>query len=158
MPSLGPLEIVVIAVVALLVFGPNRLPEMGRQVGRAVRELRKFQDSVRDELHGVMNSMDSPSPSSSGTPPTLPPVVAPGSTSNASTAPPRQTPPARPGGAQAPSRFRPSANPVVTGAAAAAATTPATAPETPPPATPGSPAPTSAAGAHAPSRFRSPKH
>ena len=56
MPSLGPLEIVVIAVVALLVFGPNRLPEVGRQVGRAMRELRKFQEemtrSLQSELEG----------------------------------------------------------------------------------------------------------
>lgn len=150
MPSLGPLEIVVIAVVALLVFGPNRLPEMGRQVGRAVRELRKFQDSVRDELHGVMNSMDS-KPADAGTPPTLPPVVAPGSTSTAAPAPPRQAAPARPGGAQAPSRFRPSATPVA--GAAAAATSPATV--DPPAPDPAPPAPTAAA--HAPSRFRTPK-
>lgn len=145
MPSLGPLEIVVIAVVALLVFGPNRLPEMGRQVGRAVRELRKFQDSVRDELHGVMNSMDS-KPADAGTPPTLPPVVAPGSTSTAAPAPPRQSAPVRPGGAQAPSRFRPSAPPAT---AAAATGTPAP-PDPTPPAPP--------AGAHAPTRFRTPKH
>ncbi len=143
MPSLGPLEIVVIAVVALLVFGPNRLPEMGRQVGRAVRELRKFQDSVRDELHGVMNSMDSPSPAAAGTPPTLPPVVAPGSTSSAAPAPPRHAAPARPGGAQAPSRFRPAAT------AAPAAVPPAAL--APPSGDSG------ASGAHAPSRFRAPK-
>ena len=32
MPSLGPAEILVILVVALLVFGPNKMPEIGRQV------------------------------------------------------------------------------------------------------------------------------
>ena len=43
MPSLGPAEILVIFVVALLVFGPDKLPEIGRQVGRGVRELRRVQ-------------------------------------------------------------------------------------------------------------------
>ena len=38
MPSLGPAEILVILVVALLVFGPNKMPEIARQVGRGFRE------------------------------------------------------------------------------------------------------------------------
>jgi sec-independent protein translocase protein TatA len=52
--SLGPAEVLVVLVVALLVFGPKRLPEVGRQVGGALRELRKVQDSVRAELSDVM--------------------------------------------------------------------------------------------------------
>jgi sec-independent protein translocase protein TatA len=43
MPGIGPLEIVVVLVIALLVFGPKRLPEMGRSVGKGLRE---FKDSV----------------------------------------------------------------------------------------------------------------
>ena len=42
---LGPAEILVILLVALLVFGPHRLPEIGRQVGRGLREFRKFQQT-----------------------------------------------------------------------------------------------------------------
>jgi Tat protein translocase TatB subunit len=53
--SLGPAEVLVILVVALIVFGPKRLPEVGRQVGGAMRELRKMQDTVRDELSSVMH-------------------------------------------------------------------------------------------------------
>ena len=53
--SVGPAEILVIMIVALLVFGPQRLPEVGRQVGAAVRELRKMQDAVRGELDMVMH-------------------------------------------------------------------------------------------------------
>ena len=53
--SVGPLEILVILVVALVVFGPQRLPEVGRQVGAAVRELRKMQDAVRGELDMVLH-------------------------------------------------------------------------------------------------------
>jgi TatA/E family protein of Tat protein translocase len=65
--SVGPAEILIILVVALLVFGPQRLPEVGRQVGSALRELRKMQDTVRGELdmvlhpeHGTRSSAASP--------------------------------------------------------------------------------------------------
>jgi sec-independent protein translocase protein TatA len=53
--SVGPAEILIILVVALLVFGPQRLPEVGRQVGSALRELRKMQDTVRGELDMVLH-------------------------------------------------------------------------------------------------------
>ena len=53
--SIGPAEILVILIVALLVFGPERLPQVGRQVGAAVRELRKMQDTVRGELDMVLH-------------------------------------------------------------------------------------------------------
>lgn len=65
MPQLGPLEILVVAVVALMVFGPKRLPEVGRQVGHGIRELRKIQETVRAEIHDVLNAPDTPSSTSS---------------------------------------------------------------------------------------------
>jgi sec-independent protein translocase protein TatA len=52
--NLGPAEIFLILVVALIVFGPKKLPEVGRQVGAAIRELRKMQDSVRSEINSVI--------------------------------------------------------------------------------------------------------
>lgn len=58
MPNIGPAEILVIFVVALLVFGPNKLPEIGRQVGRAAREFRRIQSQVRDELQEVVEPPD----------------------------------------------------------------------------------------------------
>ncbi len=61
MPQLGPLEILVVAIVALMVFGPKRLPEVGRQVGHGIRELRKIQETVRAEIHDVLNAPDTPS-------------------------------------------------------------------------------------------------
>jgi sec-independent protein translocase protein TatA len=39
-PNVGPLEIVVVLIIALIVFGPRRVPELGRSVGRGIRELR----------------------------------------------------------------------------------------------------------------------
>lgn len=44
--SIGPLEIGIVLIVALLVFGPKRLPELGRGVGKGMRE---FKDSVTGE-------------------------------------------------------------------------------------------------------------
>jgi sec-independent protein translocase protein TatA len=43
MPNVGPWEIILVLIVALLVFGPKRLPEMGKSVGRSMRE---FKDSL----------------------------------------------------------------------------------------------------------------
>jgi sec-independent protein translocase protein TatA len=43
MPNIGPLEIVIVLIIVLIVFGPKRLPEMGRSLGRGIRE---FKDSV----------------------------------------------------------------------------------------------------------------
>ena len=53
--SIGTPEILVILLVALLVFGPHRLPDVARQVGGAMRELRKIQDTVRGELDTVLH-------------------------------------------------------------------------------------------------------
>jgi sec-independent protein translocase protein TatA len=53
--SLGPAEILVVLVLALIVFGPKRLPEVGRQVGGALRELRKVQDTVQHEIRSVLD-------------------------------------------------------------------------------------------------------
>ena len=40
MVNVGPLEIVLVAIIALIVLGPQRLPEMARSVGRGMREFR----------------------------------------------------------------------------------------------------------------------
>jgi len=68
--NLGPAEIIVILVVALLVFGPNRMPQVGRQVGAAMREFRKVQTSVRSEIDAVLK-VDDPAPSPPRPPLTL---------------------------------------------------------------------------------------
>ena len=58
--SLGPAEILVVLVIALVVFGPKRLPEVGRQVGGALRELRKVQDTVQSEIRTVLDDTTGP--------------------------------------------------------------------------------------------------
>jgi sec-independent protein translocase protein TatA len=52
---IGPTEIIILLVVALLVFGPKRLPEMGRSIGKGMREFKnsvsgKDDDEVPAEL------------------------------------------------------------------------------------------------------------
>ena len=58
--NVGGLEFVVIAVVALLVFGPKRLPEVSRQIGGALRELRRVQTQVKSEIDDALRVDDTP--------------------------------------------------------------------------------------------------
>jgi sec-independent protein translocase protein TatA len=39
-PNIGPLEIAIVLVIVLIIFGPKRLPELGRSMGRGIREFR----------------------------------------------------------------------------------------------------------------------
>jgi TatA/E family protein of Tat protein translocase len=53
--NIGPLELMVILVIALLVVGPHRLPEVGRSIGRGIREFRKAQDEVQKTIQAALN-------------------------------------------------------------------------------------------------------
>lgn len=44
--NIGPLEVLVVLIIALVVFGPKRLPELGSSLGRGIRE---FRDSLSGE-------------------------------------------------------------------------------------------------------------
>jgi sec-independent protein translocase protein TatA len=65
MPTPGPLELVIILVVVLVIFGPKRLPDLGRSLGKGMRE---FKDSVtgKDKEHEQLDSVktvgDAPEP------------------------------------------------------------------------------------------------
>ena len=48
--SIGPAEIIIVLILALLVFGPKRLPQMGRSLGKGVREFRKAADTAKQEF------------------------------------------------------------------------------------------------------------
>lgn len=82
--NLGPLELFAIFIVALLVFGPNKLPEIGRQVGAAIREFRRIQGSFQNEFRDVLEEA-TPSPPVPGPAPT--PDQVPGDSGPATTPP-----------------------------------------------------------------------
>jgi sec-independent protein translocase protein TatB len=52
--DVGIPEIMVIIVVAVVVFGPDRLPEFARQAGRFLRQLRAFTQSARDDIRAEL--------------------------------------------------------------------------------------------------------
>jgi sec-independent protein translocase protein TatA len=55
MPNVGPLEIAVVLIIVLIIFGPKRLPELGQSMGRGIREFKnslsgdKDKDEVEDK-------------------------------------------------------------------------------------------------------------
>ena len=74
--TLGGPEVILILVVALIVFGPRRLPEIGKSMGKMLAEFRKasndFKRTIEDELEAEKAKVDSPSVT---TVTTLEPVV-----------------------------------------------------------------------------------
>jgi sec-independent protein translocase protein TatB len=52
--GIGVPEAMVIAVVALLVFGPDRLPDFARQAGRMVRQVRTLTRQARDDIRSEL--------------------------------------------------------------------------------------------------------
>lgn len=67
MPQIGPLEILVVAAVALIVFGPQRLPEIARSVGKTLGELRRVAGEVKAEFESGLDDdpVDVPEPARS---------------------------------------------------------------------------------------------
>jgi sec-independent protein translocase protein TatA len=54
-PSIGFGEILIILVLALIIFGPRRLPEMGRTIGRSLREFRRATSEIRSEIEADLD-------------------------------------------------------------------------------------------------------
>ena len=52
--GVGLPEMMVILVVAIVIFGPDRLPEFARQAGRMIRQVRQFSQSARDDIRGEL--------------------------------------------------------------------------------------------------------
>lgn len=47
---IGPMELIIILVIALVVFGPKRLPDMGRSLGKAIREFRNAGKEIQNDI------------------------------------------------------------------------------------------------------------
>jgi len=67
--NIGPQELLLILVLALLVVGPQRLPEIARTIGKGMREFRKAQDEVKKT---IQINLDEPSTATTRTPRRLP--------------------------------------------------------------------------------------
>jgi sec-independent protein translocase protein TatA len=50
MPTPGPLELVIILVIALVILGPGKLPDVGASLGKSIREFRKASSDVQDAV------------------------------------------------------------------------------------------------------------
>jgi sec-independent protein translocase protein TatA len=49
MPNVGPLEIAVVLIIVLIIFGPKRLPELGQSMGRGIREFKNSLSGDKDQ-------------------------------------------------------------------------------------------------------------
>ena len=61
MPNVGPMELIIILVIALVVLGPKKLPEVGRSLGQGMREFKEsltneHRDDDEDEQHRLAGS------------------------------------------------------------------------------------------------------
>lgn len=75
---LAPSHILLILVVALIVLGPKRLPEVGRSLGRGLRDFRSGLQGAQDEARGMFHEvLDEPQPPEDTTVSTAPEPMAP---------------------------------------------------------------------------------
>lgn len=56
--GLGPTELVILVIVALVIFGPSRLPKIGQMVGESVGNFRKVKDSTADIQTSVKKDLE----------------------------------------------------------------------------------------------------
>lgn len=53
MGNVGPLEVLVVLIIALVIFGPKRIPELGRSVGEGIRNFKSGLDGEDEEEDAV---------------------------------------------------------------------------------------------------------
>ena len=56
--SIGGMEVFFILLAALIIFGPQKLPEMGRSLGKAIREFKSAGSQIQDEITKVTDEVD----------------------------------------------------------------------------------------------------
>ena len=55
--GIGPMELILILIVALMVFGPDRLPQIGAKLGRAMRDMRKATRAISSEINATRDAI-----------------------------------------------------------------------------------------------------
>lgn len=58
MSRIGPMELVLILCIALVIFGPSKLPQIGRSLGEAIQEFKKGTENVKKEVNGLLDDDD----------------------------------------------------------------------------------------------------
>ncbi len=58
--DIGMSELVVIFIVALLVFGPKKLPELGKTLGKTILEIKKAIYGIKEQVSSELNGMNNP--------------------------------------------------------------------------------------------------
>ncbi|MFH1861023.1 MAG: twin-arginine translocase TatA/TatE family subunit [bacterium] len=56
--GIGTQELIVILIIALIVVGPRKLPEIGRALGRGLREIKKATDEIKDQVYTEIGNID----------------------------------------------------------------------------------------------------
>jgi TatA/E family protein of Tat protein translocase len=60
--GVGPVEIILILVIALIVFGPDKLPQIGRDLGKAIRSFKKAASNLSAEMSKEMKDLEEKEP------------------------------------------------------------------------------------------------
>jgi sec-independent protein translocase protein TatA len=60
MPTPGPLELVIILVIALVILGPGKLPDVGASLGKSIREFRKASSDVQEAVRVDTSPLPAP--------------------------------------------------------------------------------------------------
>ena len=110
--NVGGGELIVILLIALIVLGPNRLPDAARTIGKTMGELRRLSSSFQNEVRGALDTADDPNqvasrrnllskdeaaapPTAEGHPPRKHPLVAAPASSDEPAEPPAKKAPAK---------------------------------------------------------------
>lgn len=76
MPTPGPLELVIILVIALLILGPGKLPDVGSALGKSIKEFRKASSDVQEAVTVNVDTSPLPAAAPVAAAPAAAPVVA----------------------------------------------------------------------------------
>lgn len=81
MPTPGPLELVIILVIALVILGPGKLPDVGASLGKSIREFRKassdVEEAVRVDTSPIAPAVQAPAPAPAAPAPAAPATIEP---------------------------------------------------------------------------------
>ena len=68
MPNVGPMELAVVLIIALVIFGPKRLPNLGRSLGQGMREFKQSISGAADDEQALQPAISSGTASNSSAP------------------------------------------------------------------------------------------